>query len=79
MVSYRHIANRRVHSRAVALCRSMSVLYMLAISGTRGSSGLQSHISELIERRTLEMVSAGDHWSFRISRQIEPLLLTLQW
>ena len=29
--------------------------------------------------RTLEMVSAGDHWSLRMSRQMPPLLLMLQW
>lgn len=29
--------------------------------------------------RTLLMVSAGLHWSFKISRQMEPWLLTLGW
>ena len=52
---------------------------MLAISATRGSSGLGSVRSELIERRTLEMVRAGDHWSFRMSRQMLPFELMLGW
>ena len=34
----------------------------LAISGTRGSSGLGSQSKEQIESSTFEMVSAGDHW-----------------
>ena len=34
----------------------------LAISGTRGSSGLGSHSREQMERSTLETVRAGDHW-----------------
>jgi len=48
---------------------------MWAISGTNGSSGLGSVNKELIESKTLEMVSAGDHYSLRISKQIEPLEL----
>ena len=32
---------------------------------------------EEIERRTFDMVSAGLHWSFKMSRQIDPLLLML--
>ena len=35
--------------------------------------------SELMERSTFEMVRAGDHWSLRMSRQIEPLALILGW
>ena len=35
--------------------------------------------SEQIEIKTLEIVNAGDHWSFRMSRQIAPLLAMLQW
>ena len=34
----------------------------LAISGTRGSSGLGSQSKEQIESSTFEMVRAGDHW-----------------
>ena len=37
----------------------------LAISGTRGSSGLGSQSKEQIESSTFEMVSAGDHWDLR--------------
>ena len=34
---------------------------------------------EQMESSTLEMVSAGDHCSLRMSRQMEPWLLTLGW
>lgn len=47
-----HIAYLRVHSRASSLYFSRSVLYILAISGTRGSSGLGSHKSEQIDNST---------------------------
>jgi hypothetical protein len=30
---------------------------------------------EHMERRTFEMVNAGDHWSRKISKQMLPLLL----
>ena len=32
-----------------------------------------------MERSTLPTVKAGDHWSLRMSRQMAPLLLMLQW
>ena len=35
--------------------------------------------NEEIDSRTLEMVRAGLHWSLRMSRQITPELLMLQW
>ncbi len=35
--------------------------------------------SEEMDRRTLEMVRAGDHWSLRMSRQMAPLPFTLGW
>jgi hypothetical protein len=49
--------------------------------GRRGgdSRGLQSVRREQMDSRTLETVSAGLHWSFRMSRQMAPLLLMLQW
>lgn len=50
-----------------------SVLYWCATSGTSGSSGFASVSSEQMESNTLEIVSAGLHWSFRISRQMPPL------
>ena len=40
--------------------------------------GLQSVRSEQIERRTLDIVRAGLQLSFRMSRQMLPLLLMLQ-
>lgn len=43
------------------------------------SPGLQSVNREQMESRTLEMVRAGLQLSFRMSRQITPWLLMLQW
>ena len=64
-----------VQSRAVASKACLLVLYWLAISGTRGSSGLGSVSNEDIDSKTREMVRAGLHWSLRISRQMAPFLL----
>lgn len=47
-----HIAYFRVHSRASSLYFSRSVLYILAISGTSGSSGLGSQSREQIDNKT---------------------------
>ena len=52
---------------------------MVAISGTKGSSGLASVIKDDRDSNTFEIVKAGDHWSFRISKQIDPLALMLGW
>ena len=41
--------------------------------------GFGSHNKEQIDNRTLEMVKAGDHWSFKMSKQMLPLLLMLGW
>lgn len=49
-----HWAYLRVHSRAVASYFERSALYRLAISGTKGSSGLGSVNKELMERRTMK-------------------------
>lgn len=57
------------------MCRTLSVLNILAISGTSGSSGLGSHRREQMDKRTLEMVSAGDHWERKMSKQIDPFEL----
>ena len=43
------------------------------------SLGLGSVSSEQMESSTFETVSAGLHCSLRMSRQIWPLLLMLQW
>lgn len=74
-----HIAYFLVHSRASSLYFSRSVLYILAISGTRGSSGFGSHSREQIDSNTFDIVNAGDHWDRKMSRQIEPLLFMLGW
>ena len=47
-----HMAYLRVHSLARSLYLVRSVLYILAISGTRGSSGLGSVRSEQIDNNT---------------------------
>lgn len=47
-----HIAYFLVHSRANSLYFSRSVLYILAISGTKGSSGFGSQSNEQIDNRT---------------------------
>ena len=52
---------------------------MVAISGTKGSSGLGSVSKEDMDKRTLPIVKAGLHWSFKISKQMEPLLFILGW
>lgn len=48
-----HIAYFLVHSRANSLYFSRSVLYILAISGTRGSSGFGSQSREQIDNKTV--------------------------
>ena len=57
----------------------LSVLKILAISGTRGSSGFGSQRREQTDNRTLLMVRAGDHWDLRMSRQMEPFELIFGW
>jgi hypothetical protein len=62
----------RVHSVASLSWRARLLLYRLAISGMSGLSGLGSQSIDAIERRTFEIVRAGDQLSFKISRQIPP-------
>ena len=52
---------------------------MWAISGTKGSSGLASVNKELMDKSTFEIVSAGDHYSFKMSKHIDPLELIFGW
>merc|ERR1719374_196951 len=54
-----YIAYFLVHSLAVASCLVLSCLYTLAISATKGSSGLGSVSKLQIDKRTFEMVRAG--------------------
>jgi len=77
--SFHHWAYFLVHSLAWSLYFFLSVLYRRAISGTSGSSGFGSVSSEQMDRRTFEMVRAGDHWLLRMSRQMLPLLLMFGW
>ena len=48
------------------------------MSGTSGSLGLGSVSSEQMERSTFDIVRAGDHWSFKISKQMPPFEFILQ-
>jgi hypothetical protein len=52
---------------------------MCAISGTKGSSGFGSHNSEQIDNKTFEIVNAGDHCSFKMSKQMLPWEFTFGW
>lgn len=70
-----HIAYFLVHSRANSVYLSLSVLNILAISGTSGSSGFGSHSKEQMDNSTFDMVSAGDHCDLRMSKQMLPLEL----
>lgn len=74
-----NVAYLRVHSFASSLYRLRSVLYTCAISGTKGSSGFGSVSREQMLRSTLLIVNAGDHCSFKISKQIDPWLFTFGW
>lgn len=74
-----YVAYRLVHCLAIRSCSALLVMYCVAMLPTRGSAGLQSVRSEQMERSTLEMVRAGLQLSFRMSRQITPWLLILQW
>ena len=61
----------------LGVASAAAVVATLANAGFTGSSGLGSVSSELIDRSTFEMVRAGDHWSFKMSRQIRPRSSTL--
>ena len=49
------------------------------MSGTNGSSGLGSSKRLLKDNNTFEIVRAGDHCYFKMSRQIWPFLLIFGW
>ena len=74
-----NVAYLRVHSFASSLYLVRSVLYTCAISGTNGSSGFGSVNNEQILKSTFEIVNAGDHCSFKISKQIDPCEFTFGW
>ena len=50
-----------------------------AISGTSESFGLHSIKSDIIEKMIADTVHAGDQFSLRMSKQIVPAVLMLQW
>lgn len=51
-------------------------VYVIFVVNLRG---LASVNKEQIDNKTLDIVNAGDQLSLRISRQIAPWLLMLQW
>jgi hypothetical protein len=50
-----------------------------ALASRARALGLASVSREHIDSSTLDTVSAGLHWSLRMSRQMPPLLFMLQW
>lgn len=64
-----YVATALQHTRQVALC----------IMITRRALGLGSVSKEQTDSKTLETVNAGLQLSFKISKQMAPVLLTLQW
>ena len=66
-----------VHSFAVFIAPALSCLKCLATSSDKGSSGLGALSNACIEISTVRICSAGDHLSFRISRQMRPSLSML--
>ena len=74
-----HMAYFLVQACAIVLYFSLFFKYILAMDGIKASSRLGSHSIELMDNNTLDVVSAGDHWDLRTSRQIFPLLLILGW
>ena len=69
-------AYSRVHLVAFSLYFSKSVLYSFAISISNGSSTFGSVNNEQIDNSNFDIVNAGLHESFSISKHIPPLLLT---
>lgn len=74
-----YVAYLFVHCLAILSCSVLLVRYCVAMLPTKGSAGLQSVSREQMDSSTLEMVRAGLQLSFRMSRQITPWLLILQW
>jgi len=68
-----------VHCRAMASCFARSSRYSFAISGTSGSSGVQTVSNEQIDSRTVVTSLSGDHASRKISIDTEPLRLMFAW
>jgi hypothetical protein len=69
----------RVHARAFLSCSFLLVFNNLAISATKGSLGLGSVNNEHTDNNTFDIVNAGDQLSFKISKQMPPASLMLQW
>lgn len=69
MTEGHHMAYLRVHSRASSLYLSRSVLYILAISGTRGSSGFGSQRREQIDSNTKHIRKKNDWNKLNLQQQ----------
>lgn len=63
--------------------RCLDNLYKISMFGCCSDQkhllGLGSVNSELMDNKTFDVVSKGLHLSLRISKQISPFLLMLQW
>ena len=64
-----------VHSAALLRAPFWSAFQWFAISWSRGSSRFGADIKAWIESNTALICSAGDHLSFKMSRQMRPILL----
>ena len=53
--------------------------YLMTPDTTQNQPGLGSVRRDDKDSKTLEMVSAGLHWSFNMSRQMEPFALMFGW
>ena len=68
-----------VNSLALISYSNLLLIYKSATAGLKGSSGFGSVNKEQIDNNTFVIVKAGDHWSFKMSKQISPFLLIFGW
>lgn len=72
-------ANLRVQSWASATAASSSSRHCLAMPSSSGSSGFGALSRACTEIKTVRICRAGDHLSFKMSRQMRPSLSMLGW
>jgi hypothetical protein len=73
------LANFCTHSLAVLLYASLFDVYRCPASGFSGDEGFGSVSMEAMESSTLEMVSAGLHWSLNMSMHMLPSDAMFGW
>jgi hypothetical protein len=73
------IAYLAVHSFAIYLNSYLLFLRIWAGSYYRGSLAFGSVNKKEIDNKTFYNVNAGDHWSFKMSKQIDPFLFIFGW